>query len=402
VQSSVFTTKRFLAGEVFPFPDAPIERGVVTVIEGEVTAISELAASDPSIPLHDLGDVALFPAPLNLHTHLLFSGRAIPVGEAGSSFPSWLAEVGKVQAAHTTPPEKRFREGHKQAQNSDAALVADFCPDPEWALDLSTAQPPLFAFHELIAPTLARTEGVLESVKTFLGQYVACDEEDALPWRRYGLAPHALYSTTTELLEGSVELAKEYDLPLAIHLAESPEERECLAAGTGPLAEFLRSFVPDWSPQPSGEADTYLPALELLAQAPRVLLIHANYLNANELDFLAQHREKFGIVHCPYSHRWFGYDRFPLEAVLERGIPVALGTDSPASGGVLEMTENIRLLRRERPGIPLVELLRMATTTAAQLLGLDVANPFGSHYDGAFGRLQIGQRCSLVTTPRLP
>lgn len=58
------------------------------------------------------------------------------------------------------------------------------------------------------------------------------------------VAPHSPYSCSRDLLEASLEMAKELNIPLHVHVAETKEESELSSNGTAnaPLL-FLKNWV---------------------------------------------------------------------------------------------------------------------------------------------------------------
>src|SRR5262249_56321174 len=89
-----------------------------------------------------------------------------------------------------------------------------------------------------------------------------------------------------------------------------------------------------------------------------------------------------------------GSGRLPLPAMLERGVPLALGTDSSNSGGRHDLFEVMRLalmLPRSDTPEPRAwpaprQVLEMATTGGARAIG----------QAGVVGRIEPGQRADLV------
>ncbi len=90
--------------------------------------------------------------------------------------------------------------------------------------------------------------------------------------------------------------------------------------------------------------------LRTLRELPNVLVIHGNYLDAEELDYLAG-RDNFTVVYCPRTHSYFGHRRYPITELLRRGIRVALGTDSRASNPDLNLLSDLRHAARHHPEI---------------------------------------------------
>src|SRR5436309_15996167 len=99
------------------------------------------------------------------------------------------------------------------------------------------------------------------------------------------------------------------------------------------------------------------------------------WLTRAEGDLLARHGVT--VVHSPASNLMLGSGRLPLPALLERGVPLALGTDSSNSGGRHDLFEVMRLaLMLPRPDTPEPRawpaprrVLEMATTGGARAIG---------------------------------
>jgi len=124
----------------------------------------------------------------------------------------------------------------------------------------------------------------------------------------------------------------------------------------------------------------------------RLSVGHGLWLTPEERDLLARHGVT--VVHNPASNLMLGSGRLSLPAMMQAGVPLALGTDSSNSGGPHNLFEVMRLaLMLSRPDMPdprawpkAARIFEMATTGGARALGLA----------GAVGRLERGQRADLV------
>jgi cytosine/adenosine deaminase-related metal-dependent hydrolase len=170
------------------------------------------------------------------------------------------------------------------------------------------------------------------------------------------------------LLRGLVALAAAEGAPLAFHLAESREEIELLRSGSGPLRQFLDSLAA-WQPGALRPGTRPLDSLRLLAAAPRALVIHGNYLDDEELAFLAERAARMTVVYCPRTHAWFDHPRYPLEKMLSAGVAVALGTDSRASAPDLSLLAELRTVAARHPAVQPAVVLQLGTSRAATALG---------------------------------
>ncbi len=127
----------------------------------------------------------------------------------------------------------------------------------------------------------------------------------------------------------------------------------------------------------------------MLSEAPRSLVIHGNYLSAEEIAFLGKQRATMSVVFCPRTHKFFGHSEYPLIEMLAAGARVALGTDSRASNPDLNLLSEMRFVAEQFPNLAHEEILRMGTLRGAEALGL-------SH---DVGTLETGKLADLVALP---
>jgi 5-methylthioadenosine/S-adenosylhomocysteine deaminase len=169
------------------------------------------------------------------------------------------------------------------------------------------------------------------------------------------VGPHAPYTTTTDLLQDSAQLAMEFDVPLHIHIAETRQEVE------EHFKEHGVSVVP-WL-QEHGVFDAKV--------------IAAHCVHIDEEDMLTLKRHGVGVAHNPTSNLKLASGIAPVARMLEIGLNVGIGTDGPASNNDLDMWEEMRLAAILAKGaasdptvLPARQALAMATIDGARALHL--------------------------------
>ena len=112
-----------------------------------------------------------------------------------------------------------------------------------------------------------------------------------------GSSPHAPYTTTPSLWEALGKLPQSPERICSVHLAESVEEISYFQEANGPLFDWLsRAGIQNtWG---QGHPIRLLDRSKLIPQG--MLAIHANILEARDIQILASHRAT--MVHCPRSH----------------------------------------------------------------------------------------------------
>lgn len=123
---------------------------------------------------------------------------------------------------------------------------------------------------------------------------------------------------------------------------------------------------------------------------PRGVFFHAVWLSNREIEILAETGSK--VIHCPMANAYLGYGIAPVGQLLERGVPVGLGTDGAASytydmwqvGRTAAMLQKATKLDGE--AITAEQILAMMTIDGARALGLD----------HQVGSLEPGKQADLI------
>jgi len=191
------------------------------------------------------------------------------------------------------------------------------------------------------------------------------------------IAPHAPYTTTADILRETAELAREFDVPLHIHLAETSFEVENMREEEGiPVIPYVKK-------QGIFEA--------------KVIAAHCVHVDIGEIRTLKNHGA--GVSHNPSSNLKLASGFAPVAKMLETGLNVGIGTDGPASNNDLDMFEEVRLASfvakaasNDPTSVPAQTALTMATRLGAQAL----------HLGHLTGSLTSGRRADLIIVDITP
>ncbi len=367
---------------VFPVAAPPIPDGYVTVRDQRIVAVGDGAPGDCQII--DLENSAIVPGLVNAHTHLEFSQLAAPLGHAGMALPDWILLVIHWRRNERTLVEEAVSAGLAESAHCGTTTIGEIAtigwsPAPWEAAGIRAV-----VFRELLGfspETVAARLAVARDFLKLLARQARC-----LP----GLSPHAPYSVHPELLRGAVRLAREVNVPVAMHLAESAEELELLSSGSGKFQKLLADLGM-WQADTLPRSLRPLDYLRELSAAPRAVVVHGNYLDDEEMDFLAAQAGRMGLVYCPRTHVYFRHAPYPLAKLLSRGVTVGLGTDSRASNPDLNLWEEMRFVAQQDV-VPPAKVLEMGTLGGARVLGLDAE----------LGTLTAGKRADMCAVELPP
>ena len=353
---------------VFPVAGEPIPNGCI-----ELHPDGYSVCRDPEGDVHDLGNVALIPGLVNSHTHLEFSDLETPLGEPGTPFPDWIRQVvatRRAQAREAGDKHAAIQTGLEELQSKGTTIVGEIATLPAeaaWYQHQVTSR--LFVERLSLDPEKAAT--LVDDMSSLLNDA----DEVSQP---VGVSPHAPFTVHPDLLEKLCQVSAQQELPLAMHLAESLEEIELLRSGSGPMVQMMEDFHA-WNPAAIPRGIAPYDYLERLSDAHHALVIHGNFLDTDDLEFLSEHRDNMTLVYCPRTHNFFKHGSYPLVEAIDLDVRVALGTDSRASNPDLDVFEELKFVAAHYPELDPAEVLRMATSSGAKALGLRATRPTVIH-----------------------
>jgi cytosine/adenosine deaminase-related metal-dependent hydrolase len=347
---------------VLPVSGAPIAAGaVLTGDAGRITAVGALAdviAASPDESIERFDGCVIVPGLVNAHTHLSLTvlGGLVPP----MPMRPFLARVTAAMTAMTDADLAASAAlGALECLRGGVTCVGDIAygPDPLAAcghLGLAGV-----VFWEVLGVAAEDLDATLAR-RGFPRTGAAC----AHGRLRAGLTPHSPYTVGPETLLAAAAIARETGASLAIHVAESPAERELMLHGTGPLAEVAARLAHGFAAPGIGSV-AYLDRLGILSET---LAVHCANLEPGDAALLAVAR---GVALCPRSNAYLGNGAPAAAALRESGVRLTLGTDSPASNRDLDLFEEARALLALDPGLGAARLLEMLTIDGARALGVD-------------------------------
>lgn len=360
---------------VLPISRRPLRDGAVLIEDGhiiEVGTLAELDGHPAAGERRHFAGCAIMPGLVNAHTHLTLT--ALDGVLEPAPFDVWLPRLVRAMSAWTDEDHAiSAAYGAQKCIRAGVTVVgdivyshADFSAAEKCGLGGVYYWEVLGVPGEQLFSELERTGFPAPQVQTARA--------------RFGLSPHAPYSSGPGLLKATHELANELGVPVAIHVAESDAEVELLEQGTGSLASTAARLAHDFVAPGIGPV-AYLDRLGVL---DGTTTIHLSQITPSDIArLLAASR---GAVTCPRSNRYLHTGSPDVRRMLERGVPVGVGTDSLASNHDLDLMSEIRILRDADRRIPAPKLLEMATAMGAIALGVE----------DRYGILECGMQADLA------
>ena len=349
------------------------ENGAVAIVDDHIHAVGNTKdlenAFDPKEEIDCNGKV-LMPGLVNAHTHVpmnLMRGLADDL-----RLDVWLL-------GYIMPVEREY-------VNPEFVSLGTKLACAELILSGVTSFADMYYFEDQVAEATAEAglravccQTILKFPSPDTASYeesLASSEEMIKKWKDHPLitpavAPHAAYTSTVDILGKAVTLAKKYDVPLHIHVAETAQEVE------DSLEKLDMPVVP------------YLESQKVLDS--KVIAAHCVHIDEREMHII--HRYGVGVAHNPTSNLKLSSGIAPVTRMLENGINVGIGTDGVSSNNDLDMFEELRLAALLAKGssgdptaLPARTALAMATSMGARAIHL------GDHT----GSIEKGKKADII------
>ena len=346
-------------------PRREILRGDILVEDGKIAGIGGVkGGADEEI---DCSDCAILPGLINVHGHVantLLRGRAddVPLEK--------MLEV--TFAADGKLTRRDVQVGAllgclEMLKSGTTSFVDLFYWEDEVARAVREAGIRGFLAWAVLDPDKTTQRGV--PVKN-AEQFVEKTKGHRLVSPMVGL--QGVYACSEETYLAAKDVADREDVGLHTHLSETRTEVYEHEKGTG-----LRPV--EW-----------LDKIGFLG--PRLSAAHCVWVTMNEVRTLAA--RGVSVAHCPVSNMKLASGGVaPVPEMLDAGLAVGLGTDSPISNNGLDMFSDMKVCallhkanRWEAATMPAQKVLDLATIDAAKVLGRE----------REIGSIEVGKRADLA------
>ena len=185
-------------------------------------------------------------------------------------------------------------------------------------------------------------------------------------------APHSIYTCSQKTLQDAAALARKYNAPILIHVAEMKKELDDSRSqnGTTPVQ--------------------YLNKIGILG--PDVIAAHCIFVDEADRKILAE--KQTGCIHNPSSNMMLASGVSPVPEMRAAGVAVGLGTDGPAgSNNDLDLMEEMDLAAK------LQKITKMDPLALNAKAVVDMATIEGAkaiHMEKEIGSLEAGKKADII------
>jgi cytosine/adenosine deaminase-related metal-dependent hydrolase len=343
-----------------------IDNAVLILKDGVVEGL--VPKNEAGEGIENFGGI-LSPGFINCHCHLELSHMKglIPEGTGLVDF------VFKIVTERHHPDETildAMAKAEEEMKKSGIVAVGDICNN---ALAIPQKKMEQLRYYNFIE-TSGWLPGLAEPRFSRAKEIFDAYETSNLNHRANVIVPHAPYSVSEELWERIRPYFE--NKVVSIHNQETKFEDEFFLEGTGDFNRMYQLLNVDSThhrPTKKSSLQSYFSRLE---KAANRILVHNTFTRQEDIDYVKRESApglEAGVFFClcVNANRYIENAFPPIELLRKNKCAIVLGTDSLASNWSLNITDEIKAIRKNFPSIPLEELLQWATINGAKALQMD-------------------------------
>lgn len=350
-----------------------IENGSVLIHGGEIKACGKSAdfSGVQAGERIDASDRIIMPGLVNAHTHAamsMFRGLADDL-----PLDVWLNEhIFPAEAKHVNPESVKKWTAHSCEEMLLSGTTT--CCDGY--------------FHEASAADAFITSGIRAVAGQGVIDYPAPgvpDPKENIKYahefvREFKQASHLLkpsifchspYTCSRQTLIEAKQAARQEDVLFQVHVAETKNEA-AMVQGRGDLSVVQ-----------------YLDSIGALDE--QTLMVHSVWIDEADMEIIS--KSGAGVVHCPESNMKLASGIAPIPGLIEKGVPVGLGTDGAASNNDQDLFSEMDTAAKLHK-VALLDPCIMDAQTCLQMTTIQGAKAVG--LGELVGSIEKGKRADII------
>ena len=301
----------------------------------------------------DLEGKIMLPELINSHTH--FSQSLLKVFSENMTLQDWLEKLIRPFQNNITTEQMKLASQLSIAENLRCGITTvvqhQKLYKPEYVnVSLETAN----EYGIRMALMLGCNDKVADyynGLNKFIDYVLRIKDMWNNNYFSIGFGPTSLKNCSKEFLLAITDISVENKMPVHIHIAETMSERNesIYKNGTPPIRWLYNIGVLNENTQ----------------------LVHCIWVDGNEINLIKNSCSH--VIHCPINNLFLNSGYANIDAMLNCGIPVVIGTDGSALGVSQDIFSNLKLLsllvsssRKKPKSFSASYSLYMATSWAAR------------------------------------
>jgi len=363
---------------VLPISRPPIEDGAIAIQGNKIIAVGTATelCEQYGQTVYDLEAAVIFPAFINVHTHLEHSRSA----QTPESFADYQKALQLTQIDMDSAEELQIIASNiEESLGFGTVALADCTRKGASVKPLLESWLYARVFHEVTGFQGYKADYIYREHQDVIQQF---QPSKSLTQH---LAPSSSWTVSPELFR----LISVNERHIAIHMGMSPDEREFTLNGTGALRQILAAsedFDYSWEAPGLTPVDYFFGSHFF---AKHNILIHMVDTCLADIETIKTAPAKANICVCPRTAEILSLGKIPFQLFLEKGLNVCIGTESRLVVPDLDVRKEM-LACVETYGVRPENVMKFATLNGAYAIG----------FHREVGSLDEGKtsRCLVVRT----
>jgi cytosine/adenosine deaminase-related metal-dependent hydrolase len=367
-----FTSNRIFTGRGW----APQNSVLILDDQNTVLDISPIAAAGPGV---EKLDGIICPGFINTHVHLELSHmKGIIPGATG--LVDFLLEVVKKRGFDAKTVSNAMAAAEAEMWANGIVAAGDICNTADSHQVKSSSR---ICWRNFIEVLNLHDEKAPEAIAKY-SAIAGIFQQDSNPSHvsYSSLSPHSPYSVsaaTFALINESTA-----GRTISMHNQESGAENDLYISGTGNFLKLYQFFGLKDLPLTVTGKSSIQSVIRYFNKQQRIILVHNTFTTGEDIDMVMEYAainqlEVFFCL-CPNANLYIESKLPDINLLVEKNVPIALGTDSYSSNQQLSIAAECAAIHGRFPEIDLAVILGWATLGGAY--ALDIADKFGSFEKG--------------------
>nr|WP_294899106.1 amidohydrolase family protein [uncultured Pedobacter sp.] len=351
--------RRFSADLIYTLEGNAIPHGIIiTDDNGKILNVTEeKVAFDPNIERYK---GVIVPGFINAHCHLELSHLHGKIAQK-TGLINFIKEVIFTRNASEKEITEAMCQQDEAMWNAGIVAVGDISNQTISAEIKSKSKIRYHTFIEMIGFDANKAKEILDNA---IVKKSAFDTPASI-------TVHAPYSVSKELVKLLKDYSKGIENKISWHSQECDEEDELYKTRSGPFLQFYKDLninAETFTSQSKSSLQAFLP---FMPKKQNILLVHNTYTCLKDVYFTKRFEKNIYWCFCPNANLYIE-DRLPTYEFFKHSeFPITIGTDSLASNHTLSVLDEMKVLQKNIPDLPLNELLKWACINGAKFLGFD-------------------------------
>ena len=329
------------------------------------------------------------PGFINSHCHLELSHLKGQLSE-GKGLPQFVREIVPKRRAAAEIIEQAIANAESEMIANGILGVGDICNTNQTFSQKAKGNIRYHNFIELLDLEENKAEDEFEKGISLAGELTNSQSQISNLKSQISLVPHAPYSVSPTLFKLIKDYAEANNSVLSIHNQETESENAMFVSAKGELLETMKSLIPVYEKWKATGKRSLAYTLENLLGENKILLVHNTYTTKEDLINVNKKQETRNkkliyFCFCPNANLFIEKRSPDFHLFIDEGCKITVGTDSYASNWSLSILDELKIIHKHSPTIPLETLLKWATLNGAEFFG----------WDKEFGSIEKGKKPGL-------